>query len=267
MKMEKRNNVYVTSDYDEFKLLDANRDPKKATRINKIKRSINEVGQIPTPIIVNEHFEVIDGQARLQVFKELGLPVYFMIVPGTGIPECISVNQASTAWNTTDYIDSYAAQGDENYRFLKRAIERFQLPLRTIIYAYTGLVSVPLPKIKKGYFHIDDSRIADGYKMLCWLHDNIDVFEGIKGHVSSAQVALLFCWEHASIDNSRMVKVLRAKKHELASFSMIEDWLGMFENLYNNNLSQKNRVYCRDEYKKTVAARTTNYEQRWGNRG
>ncbi|MBQ1790336.1 MAG: ParB N-terminal domain-containing protein, partial [Oscillospiraceae bacterium] len=115
MKMEKVFDVYVSTDYDSFKVLDGNRDPEKNSRIKKIERSIDKVGFIEAPILVNEHYEVIDGQARLAVAKKHGYPIYFCILPGKGIEECIALNQSSTAWTIMDYIHSYAAQGNENY--------------------------------------------------------------------------------------------------------------------------------------------------------
>lgn len=57
--------VYRTNNYDQFKRLVGNREvnPK---RVKTIKKSVEEIGYIPNPIIVNENMEVIDGQGRLQ---------------------------------------------------------------------------------------------------------------------------------------------------------------------------------------------------------
>lgn len=69
--MKQTNEIKRTNNYDMFKRLEGNRfvDPKK---VNKLKKSINEVGYISNPIIVNEKMEVIDGQHRLEALKELG---------------------------------------------------------------------------------------------------------------------------------------------------------------------------------------------------
>ena len=53
--------IYVSHDYDKFTRVKGNRNPKSA---KKIIESINNVGYILNPILVNEKFEVIDGQNR-----------------------------------------------------------------------------------------------------------------------------------------------------------------------------------------------------------
>lgn len=64
----------VTSDYFRFKILDGNRDVLKS-HVNKIKESMKKFGWIGPGIIVNEKFEIIDGQTRFYAAKELGLPM------------------------------------------------------------------------------------------------------------------------------------------------------------------------------------------------
>lgn len=71
--MEGNYKVYVTDKYSIFRRLSGNRDVKEA-RVKKIMRSIEKVGYIPNPIIVNENMEVVDGQGRLEAVKRLGLP-------------------------------------------------------------------------------------------------------------------------------------------------------------------------------------------------
>ena len=54
--------IYVTKDYTKFKTLDGNRALSRS-QIKKLTRSF-ESEQIPLPIIINEKYEVIDGQHR-----------------------------------------------------------------------------------------------------------------------------------------------------------------------------------------------------------
>lgn len=93
--------IFVTDDYSVFKLMNGNRsfDHKRAI-VNSVKR----VGHIPSPIICNEKMEVVDGQGRLAAFKELKLPVYYIVIQGLGIEECISMNISQSNWTTLDYI-------------------------------------------------------------------------------------------------------------------------------------------------------------------
>lgn len=79
--------VFMTDDLTKFKVLDGNRKIKESHR-QELIASIDKHGFIMNPIIVNENFEVIDGQTRLAACKELGVPVYYIVVPKIGIDEC-----------------------------------------------------------------------------------------------------------------------------------------------------------------------------------
>lgn len=60
--------IKVTNNYEMFKILAGNRGVSPA-RVKKIKKSIEDVGYITSPILVNEKMEVIDGQRQIASFK------------------------------------------------------------------------------------------------------------------------------------------------------------------------------------------------------
>ena len=68
-----------------------------------------------TIIIVNENYEIIDGQHRFDVIKELGLPLNYVICGGYGLNEVHILNQNSKTWNVDDYLDGYCLLGYTDY--------------------------------------------------------------------------------------------------------------------------------------------------------
>lgn len=76
--------VKFTTDYKMFRTMPENRIVKQA-RVAKIIMSFRKVGYIPIPIVVNERYEVIDGQGRLSACQQLGIPVSYMVIPGIGV--------------------------------------------------------------------------------------------------------------------------------------------------------------------------------------
>ena len=82
--------VYQTSNYDLFKKLNGNRDVKNEKVIIK---SIQKIGLIDNPIIVNEKYEVIDGQNRLKALQTLNMPVLFHVIPGLNIDDAIAAEE------------------------------------------------------------------------------------------------------------------------------------------------------------------------------
>ena len=130
--------VYETNNYDMFKQMLGNRDIKGES---KIVESIKRVGLVYSPIIVNENYEVIDGQNRLEALRQLELPVYFIIQEGLGIEACRSLNIGQTNWGTEDYIYSYADVGNKNYRRLASLMTEFQKQ-----FGIQGIIAMSKPR-------------------------------------------------------------------------------------------------------------------------
>lgn len=106
--------TYRTYDYAKFKTMRGNRKVAEK-RVTTIMESIKQIGRLPTPIIVNEKMEIIEGQGRVEACKRLGLPIEYIIVVGATIEDCRVINQANTPWGEDDYIQSHIQSGNENY--------------------------------------------------------------------------------------------------------------------------------------------------------
>ena len=73
--------VKVTDEYNIFTFAEGNRAINPAQVKNLIK-SIENIGLIPTPIVVNEKMQILDGQHRVEACRQLKMPVYYIVVPG-----------------------------------------------------------------------------------------------------------------------------------------------------------------------------------------
>lgn len=91
--------VYTTTNYDIFNRLMGNRD---TTSVKRIIESIQKIGYVDNPLIVNEKLEIIDGQNRLEAFRMLGYEVPFHIVEGIGIAEARQMNIGRGNWKPID---------------------------------------------------------------------------------------------------------------------------------------------------------------------
>jgi len=107
------NTVYETRNHDLFSKILGNREISQAN-VNRLKRSFEEK-QLQVPLIVNELYQVIDGQHRLEVCRELKLPTTFIVVDGYTLEDVQRVNSISRQWNIDDCVDSYCNLGNENY--------------------------------------------------------------------------------------------------------------------------------------------------------
>lgn len=129
--------VMRSNNYDKFKHLEGNRSV--GARAEKIKKKIKEVGYIMCPIIINEKFEIIDGQGRFQALKDMHLPIDYIVAEGTGLEECIAMNLGQTNWTMADFIDSYIEQGNQSYVRLKELMTAYKLPYNSIISLTLGI--------------------------------------------------------------------------------------------------------------------------------
>jgi hypothetical protein len=110
------NVIHSTKHYHWFNYANGNRDINPS-EYQRLKKNIAENGQLQ-PIMVNERGEVIDGQHRLAVCKELGMPISFVVIPGTTIETAVHLNTAGKRWTTTDWVNYYAKQGKVEYQNL-----------------------------------------------------------------------------------------------------------------------------------------------------
>lgn len=115
--------VHTTTNYDSFSHLLGNRHIKMEA-VEGLKRSMENTGIIPMPIIVNERNEIIDGQHRAAAISLLGGTVYYIIVPGLTLQDCVTINCEQHSWKTMDFVYTYAEQHYPQYEALVGFIEK-----------------------------------------------------------------------------------------------------------------------------------------------
>lgn len=109
-------NTFITDEFDKFKLIDSNRNDWEL-RAKNIAKSVKKVNYIPAPIIVNEKYEIIDGQARFTYCKQTKTPITYLVIKGLTVDDCVAMNASTTRWVISDYIESYAQRGWNDYEF------------------------------------------------------------------------------------------------------------------------------------------------------
>jgi hypothetical protein len=115
--------VQSTTDYGRFKSLAGNR-VVNPLHVQRLTRSFREEYLI-SPIIVNERFEIIDGQHRFAAAMSESLPVYFILIDGYRLPQVQRLNTSTSNWKKVDYLNSYADLGVLPYVQMKRFMGKF----------------------------------------------------------------------------------------------------------------------------------------------
>ena len=69
-----------TKDYEKFSIKSYNRNLNR-NHINELKEKFATIGYKDyLPILVNENYEIIDGQHRFVACKESGLPIVYQVI-------------------------------------------------------------------------------------------------------------------------------------------------------------------------------------------
>lgn len=243
-------NVYETFDYERFKILLGNRD---IPCIDKISKSIDDVGCLVIPIIVNEKYEIIDGQTRYTAWRERNLPIYYIIRDGYGIRECIAMNTTSVNWHIEDYINCYAEYGYTDYVALRRFENQYsnKLPKSVIRSVSGGMVAnIPTKSIKCGTFKLakDEEEIEKVFEFLSMF----EIPKTMRGNAKLIYLILRFCYECDDVDKTKLFKQWQECSSQVQGITDIKSAAEAVEKIYNYRCSKKGYVYIATEYRKAA---------------
>ena len=227
----------VTNDYSMFQKLKGNR-PVSQLRIRKIISSITAVGYITSPIIVNEKYEVIDGQGRLEALQELGLPVEYIVHPGIGIDECIAMNINQTNWSLPDYIDSYCQRGFDSYLKLKDLMNKYpEANINTICTAALKVQGAPIISIKDGTLVVTQEQYQNAIEALDYAYELFELLDKptLKGSIYNLIQVAILCYGYEEVDNKRLKEQLATYQNLMGAWIDVETCVDEVEKVYNRN--------------------------------
>ena len=245
MDKEFNTKIKETTNYSQFKKLEGNRDLLDG-RIKKIMDSIEKIGYILSPILVNEKLEVIDGQGRLEALKRLKLPVHYIIQNGIGLKECQQMNIHQTNWTDFDFVKSYATKGKQDFRRLQSLLEAYKkLPKEVVYMSASEELSdrgnkYYSTKIRDGSFVISEQKYESSRWELEYASELKDVAKTIGGATRPFYVAVIFAYRNLDCNKRNRMKDLIIKhQYQLASYSSAEDYLKSFDGFYNSRYKPK----------------------------
>lgn len=239
MEKEKAYEVYTTKNYDIFKRLVGNRDIPES-RISKIVASIQEIGWIHNPIVVNEKMEVIDGQGRLTALQRLGMPVEYIIAEGAGSQECIYMNMNMVNWKQPDFIKSYAEQGNVNYQRLLSLMNLYVGGNLHIIFTALYRISKPRHKeIKQGTLQITEQQYFEAVARLKYIQPILEKLDMAKlpGSIIMLMQTLIYYYDYVEVDKDRLKKKVMKYIYNSNPWVTAGDCEKEVENVYNYHVT------------------------------
>ena len=148
-----------TKNYEKFKFLSLNRNLNRRC-INALKNSITKNGYIGNPILVNDDYEILDGQHRFAALKEMGMDVPYQVVEKS-YDTIIDLNTTQHNWSMEDYVNFYCEKDhNQHYIRLKRLCKELNNSISNILIMAFGhqFGGQETLNFKKGIFRftIDD---------------------------------------------------------------------------------------------------------------
>ena len=243
------NRVYRTEDHTQFGYFEGNRAIIEA-HVRNLMESLAEQ-QIPSPIIVDELYRVADGQNRLEACKRLGIPVYYIIVPGLTLEDVKRMNSNTKAWSWQENMQSFIDLGYEDYSTYKEFYESYELNHTECMQLLIGHTS--LRKGSKKGKKTMAKTFADGQfvilqhgkaiKQANMITEIKPYFESYThGHFVRALVHL-FNKKQDVFSFSKFLKKLAKRTTKLEHHTTRNGYLGNIEAIYNHGSRNKVRLF------------------------
>lgn len=222
----------ATKDYQLFSVSKHNREINPS-HLRKLKPSMQEYGWIPAfPMLVRrtaKGLEILDGQHRFSVARELGLAVWFVECDnGFNIPR---INASQVPWRALDYAESFSKCGKGDYGEVVTFAETHQMQIGEAAAILAGTTS--FTNVRKawiaGTYRITDRNHAERVAYLCTSIREITRTSGDK----SLRLALIAISRTPGVDYARLVRNAARLPERFVKFATREGALQMLEAVYN----------------------------------
>jgi hypothetical protein len=234
--VKQSNQVHTTTDYFLFTPIDGNRN-KNIAHLSRLKKSIEE-NYLFTVIIVNENYEIIDGQHRFEAIKELGLPLHYITCEGYSLKEVHVLNQNTKNWNADDYLAGFCNLGNKNYLRYKKFKDTYKLGHNECMAMLTGVITgggTIFKNFKDGDFvitHLDEAEHnAEKITLLK------DLYSGYRrrGFV----YAMLYLFKKPEFEFTEFLQKLKNQPSALTNCNDSKQYVSLIEEIYNYRRSVK----------------------------
>lgn len=246
--MKEVKKVYETYDYSMFKSMKGNR-PLDKLLIMRLKKSFKK-RYLFTIITVNEDLEIIDGQHRFEAAKSLGLPLYYVVQKGYGVPEVQMLNTNTKNWGKMQYLHSYCELGHPEYlkfRNFMRRYPKFGIAVSEAI--LTGLSSGKFEteigqRRKLPTFTDGELEIPNEGRSYLIAHQIMEIQPFYDGFNRITFVrAMMRVLNNPNYEHNTFIKKLEMQPTALKHCQSVDQYLLLIEDIYNYR--SRNKVSLR----------------------
>jgi hypothetical protein len=228
--VKESNQIYTTTDYFLFKKLGGNRS-LNPHHLNGLKKAI-KANYLYTIIIINEFFEIIDGQHRFEIISQLGLPLNYAICPGYGLKEVHILNQNNKRYSHDDYMNGYADDGIESYVLYREFYKKYKLThvtCHSLLIGVLGIGKWQKDKFNEGLFKVThlNQAIETAEKIV----QISKYFSGYKNKSFSSAICQIFRNENFNFEE--FMHKLSLQPTALKKCGDKDQYIELIEQIYN----------------------------------
>jgi hypothetical protein len=241
--------IFKTYNYSLFKKMKGNRDIDES-HLKKIIKSIEEDGYTFSPIQVNEKYEVIEGQHRLEACRALKLPIYYHVVAGATIRDVTILNHNRKNWGFDQWLNRYVAYNKQEYKIYKHFYDKWGFDHWSTIFLLCRTKGLRGRGPLKKHFEQGLLKIETLEEGKAWANRILDVKPFYSNYKRRAFIQAMIRVFHDRTYNHKMfLKKLSLVRDRLYDCSTVGLYLQRIDDIMNYSTPKNKR---------------TTFAQRWG---
>ncbi len=221
------------------------------SKITKIKRDILQGLDVLRfcPILVIEKgdvLEIIDGQHRFWVAKEMKSKVWYIVVEDFTLMDIAKINSNTEKWKTADFINCYVQQENTHYKKLQEFMQETKFPLsvsqrllnRGHISSDSGLDQSDGDKFKRGKFTVEFEDKARKFLDAVRLFKEFNYWNS-RHFLLAIEIVL----KNEKCDFIELVEKYTENPGELKKCDSVKGYLNNLEEIYNYRMRTRRVIY------------------------
>jgi hypothetical protein len=229
--------IHSTTNYSQFKNVEGNREINPR-HVAKLVKAITEK-DLQIPILVDQNMRVVDGQHRLEAYKELNNAVTFIIKKDFDIKDIRKLNSVSKNWTLKQYLYSFKDLKLESYVHLEWFHRHYKFGIAESLHMLCGVFSsTVLANYKNGKFVIKDLERGK-----LWA-ERINFLKDYFVHYKKVSFirAMINAFKHEEFDWNRFEQKLENFSSLLKNQGSAADFLINIEKLYNHKTPTNKKI-------------------------
>jgi len=235
--------TYETIEYNVFEFDNKNR-PIEAAKVNFFVEKFKE-GKFylkDFPAVINESFVVLDGQHRIKAAEICKLPVFFKVSEILQLEDVPGL-QLNAGWSSADYLNSYAEQGNKDYKIMKYFVKKYKLgpsaSAALLADRVTSGFGLKRLGFETGEFKVANLKKAELYAQRIW-----DFEPYIRKSFRTTTFVRAFCsmMENEKYDHEVMMEKMMKFGTLLRPHVDSKGYLENLQDVYNYHTAGKSKV-------------------------